>query len=203
MKFVFLDIDGVLNSSRSVIVKIGPSIETSEQVKQLAQLHQQDFDMTDEVGLEFGAKFGLQTVDPICVALVNKLFEADPSIGLVLSSSHRRFFCNAKVKFASSEHLRRLKLYLTAMGIKVPSAFFGVTNNGHIRRGEQVDEWLSMAYENGLVDDGDPYVILDDSNDFMDFQPLVCCDPDHGFSFANYAEACKHLGLKEPGVVPL
>ncbi len=202
MKIIMLDIDGVLNSSRSVIVKIGPTVETSEQVRELARLDEQDFDMTDETGLEFGARFGLHTVDPICVALVNKLLEADETVGLVLCSSHRRFFCNIKVPFGGVEHLRRLRMYLTAMGVRVPR-FFSVTGNGHTRRGEQVEQWMQFAQNDGLVDDGEPYVILDDSSDFMTFQPLIRCDPDYGLSFANYAEACKLLGLKEPGIVLL
>lgn len=201
MKYIFLDIDGVLNSSRSVIAKIGPTVHTSELVRDLASLDRQDHDMTDpENGLDYGVKFGLKTVDPVCVALVNKLI--DDETGLVLSSSHRRFLCHSKIPFGRDEHLRRLRLYLTALGIRVPE-FFSVTDNSHKRRGEEIDAWLNMAWENGIFDDDGRYVILDDSNDMLPGQPHVRCDPDVGMSFADYAEACKHLGLKEPGMVLL
>lgn len=201
MKFIFLDIDGVLNSSRSVIAKIGPTVHTSELVRELANLDEQDHDMTDpENGLDYGVKFGLKTVDPVCVALVNKLIDDDT--GLVLSSSHRRFLCHSKIPFGSAEHLRRLRLYLTALGIKVPE-LFSVTGNAPTQRGKQIDDWLNLAWENGIYDDGDRYVILDDSADMLPGQPHVRCDPDVGMSFADYAEACKHLGLKEPGLVLL
>lgn len=203
MKLIFLDIDGVLNSSRSVVVKIGPTLETSEEVRELARLDEGDFEVGD--GLDYGVKFGLMTVDPICVALLNKLFEADPEIGLVLSSTHRKFLCHSKVPFRSPEHFRRLRMYLTAMGINVPdylSATPVVDGIGKCR-GDEIDQWLNLAWENGLYDDGDQYVILDDADDMLPGQPLVLVDPVHGFSFANYAESCKLLGLQEPGLILL
>lgn len=210
MKIIFLDIDGVVNSSRSVIVKVGPTVQTSEKVRELARLDYDDHyhglssngSMMADDGLEFGVSFGLRCVDPVCVALINKLFEADTTIGLVLSSSHRKFLTNSKVAFSSPEHLCRLRMYLTTMGFKVPS-FFSVTPIKHTKRGHEIDEWLNMAWENGIYDDEDAYVILDDAADMLPGQPLVRTDPEHGFSFADYAEACKILGLKEPGLVLL
>lgn len=210
MKIVFLDIDGVANSSRSVIVKVGPTVQTSEKVRELARLDEADHysglgpndEMIDEEGLEHGVRFGLRCVDPICVALINKLFEADPTIGLVLSSTHRKFLCHSKVPYGSAEHLRRLRMYLTAMGFNVPE-FFSITPVKHAQRGHEINEWISMAWENGIYDDGDAYVILDDAADMLPGQPLVQTDPEHGFSFADYAAACKILGLKEPGLVLL
>lgn len=208
MKIIFLDIDGVLNSSRSVIVKIGPTVETSKLVRDLARLDEADHynglgpndEMIGDEGLEYGVNFGLKTVDPVCVALVNKLLHDD--VGLVLCSSHRRFLCHSKVPYGSAEHLRRLRLYLEATGIKVP-VFFSITANLHARRGDEVEEWMNMAYENGLVDDDTRYAILDDGGDFNSGQPHVRCDPGVGMSFSDYAEACRHLGLQEPGLVLL
>jgi len=200
MKFVFLDIDGVANSSRSVIVKIGPTFETSAQVRELAQLDEADSHSWPNA-LDPGVHFGLQTVDPVCVALINKLLEAE-NIGLVLSSTHRKFLCHSKVPFNSAEHLRRLRMYLAAMGFKVPE-FFNITPVLHKARGYEIDSWLNMAWENGIHDDAEPYVILDDATDMLPGQPLVRVNAVHGFSFENYAEACKFLGLKEPGLVLL
>lgn len=197
MKFVFLDIDGVVNSSRSVIVKLGPTIETSEPVRELARL-----DEADTGGLlDYGVEFGLKTVDPVCVALVNKVLTQD-DIGLVLSSTHRKFLCHSKVPFGGVEHLRRHRLYLTAMGLHVPP-FLSVTPVLHTRRGEEVEAWLNNAYEEGFFCDNDAYVILDDSADFLPGQPLVLVDATHGYSFADYGATCTHLGLKEPGLVLL
>jgi len=218
VKYIFLDIDGVVNSSRSVIVKMGPTIETSEKVRELARLDEEDFangiaggqDMRNSQGLEYAVKFGLMTVDPICVALINKLIEGNnggaDDIGIVLSSSHRQFLCHSKVPFRSPEHLRRLRMYLVAMGFAFENVYLSATpvagGIGKIR-GDEIDEWLNLAWESGLYDDGDPYVILDDAADMHPGQPLVLVNPEHGFSFANYAECCKLLGLKEPGLILL
>lgn len=202
MKFVFLDIDGVLNSSRSVMVKMGPTVETSELVRELSRV-----DEPDESELEYGVAFGLKTVDPVCVALLNKLLESaeasdEEGAALVLSSTHRKYLYNSKAPYGSTEHLRRLRLYLTALGVNVPEAF-SITPILHRSRGHEIETWINMSYENGMFDDDDLYVILDDAADMLAGQPLVRCDPVHGFSFDDYVEACKHLGLKEPGLILL
>jgi hypothetical protein len=193
-RFLFLDIDGVLNSSRSVIVKIGPKASTSQVVADLA-------DLAGSHG--YGVQEGLLTADPICVALVNKLVEAGgEDMVLVLSSTHRKFLYDTEAPYGSDEHLRRLRHYLTTMGLNVP-ARFSITPNLHVKRGLEIDQWLNHAYENGAYDDDEPYVILDDAADMLPDQPLVRVDPRHGLSFEDYAEACKHLRLKEPGLILL
>ena len=199
MKIVFLDIDGVVNSSRSVIVKMGPKEDSG------AALPLWTFAALDgEDKPEYGCLFGLRTVDPVCVALVNKLFEAGPTIQLVLSSTHRKFLWNSVVPFGSDAHLARLRAYLTAMGFKVPAAF-SVTPVLHQRRGKEIEAWMDAATARGEFDgDTSEYVILDDDSDMEPWQlSFVRVNPEHGFSFSDYAQACKYLGLKEPGMVLL
>lgn len=210
IKLVFLDIDGVANSSRSVVVKMGPTLVTSEKVRELARLDEADYangiagnqDMRHpDDALEYGVRFGLLTVDPICVELINQLLD-QPGVGLVLSSTHRKFLCHSKVPFRSPEHLRRLRLYLTAMGFRVPELYFSATPVNHMGcRGDEIETWLNMAWENGI--DVSEYVILDDAADMLPGQPLVRVDPEHGFSFSDYAKACRALALKEPGLILL
>jgi hypothetical protein len=84
------------------------------------------------------------------------------------------------------------------MGVNVPRTF-SATARLHKERGYEVDDFLCHAYENGI--DIDRYIILDDSKDFLPGQPLIWCDPEYGFSYANYVEACKQLGLQEPSVI--
>jgi hypothetical protein len=196
-KFLFLDIDGVLNSARSVAVKIGPTPESSELVRALMKVEEPQI-----IGLPYVVEYSLRTVDPVCVALVNKLLDSDPDIVLVLSSSHRLYFTNEKVSRGSATHLQHLRMYLEALGVHVPTSF-SITPDSHRPRGEEVESWMNMAYENGIVDDDSPYAILDDSADFGADQPLVRVNPDHGLSYADYTQVCKLLCLKEPGVILL
>lgn len=193
VKVVFLDIDGVLNSTRSVHVKIG--VLCSSLSQQEAAL-----DLQDEYGeLPYGAKFALKCADPVCVGLVNRLLEETGAM-LVLSSTHRKHFDDRDATYGSDKHLQYLRLYLTAMGIRVPD-LFSITSNMHTPRGEEIETWLNMAYENGV--DVDSYVILDDGNDFGSDQPLILIDPAEGLTFENYVEALKTLGAPEPSKILL
>jgi hypothetical protein len=186
---VFVDIDGVVNSTRSVFVKIGHS-EESTPVKELAA----------SIGeLPYGATYALRTVDPVCVGLVNKIFSDILASGttpeFVLSSTHRKYFsCGA---YGTPQHLTRLRAYLTTMGFDVP-ACFSVTECLHTERGNEVQDWLDRVQTDVDVNN---YVILDDGNDFRQGQPLVKVDPTIGFSFENYVDACKFLALAEPSKI--
>ena len=187
IKALFLDIDGVVNSSRSVIAKIGP-IEDSEDVKNLEAA----------IGpTPYGARHALRTVDPVCVALVNKLLAADEKIWLVLSSTHRLHFRESG--YGTVEHLRKLRAYLTTMGFTVP-ANFDITDNLGTQRGVEVAAWIDDAEikRSEIVND---YAILDDGKDFEYYQNLVWCDPTHGIGFKEYADACKCLAIQEPGMI--
>jgi hypothetical protein len=182
---LFLDIDGVVNSERSAMAHIGMQDDSTEM---------QNF--ADSIGFElqdlpYGVKYALYTVDPICVALVNKLLKVTGA-HLVLSSTHRMHFKDGCTTHGSEEHLRRLRGYLTAMGFNVPK-FFSVTPILNQIRGLEIKEWLS-----GFSDADDiPYAILDDSRDFMLSQSLVKCNGYYGLSAQDYNEACRYLGVHE------
>ncbi len=182
MKYLFLDIDGVLNSTRSCFVKIGPNLATSEAVRELAQ--------RVSGGLPYGVTFALKCVDPICVELVNRLLK-ESGATLVLSSSHRTHLSDDHAPFGSATHLGRLRHYLECMGLYVPENF-AVTPVLHRPRGEEVEEFFETR------DMPDAYVILDDGADFRGFQPLICVDADIGMSFKDYADACLVLHIAEP-----
>lgn len=194
MNFLFLDIDGVLNSVRSAAVKIGPAIETSPLAQQLLKLDNQDDEMTSGAGLAFSVKMSLECVDPVCVALLNIILRADKELVLVLSSSHRHFFYSNKVPYQSPEHLNRLRLYLRALGIEVP-ARFSITGREAASRGEQIKLWLDAATKTTWFQPDHRYVILDDGTDMLKGQPHVKTDADIGLSFSDYRIACAHLGI--------
>lgn len=189
---VFVDIDGVVNSSRSTFVKIGPN-EHSRNVQAFAE---------QVGGLPYMASFALRTVDPVCVALVNRLFMDIDSSGVnaefVLSSTHRKFFHAGQ--YNSSAHLMNLRLYLSIMGFHLP-ARFSITESLEVKRGVEVQKWLDDAEQRGVtVND---YVILDDGTDFEQTQPLVRVDATVGFSFENYTDASKFLALPGPSPILL
>lgn len=180
LKLIFLDIDGVVNSSRSVFTKLG----------------QVPGDAHPVLGaLPYEAISAIHTVDPVCVELINRLIETDQSVGVVLSSTHRKHFHNGD--FGSEEHLNRLRVYLSLMGFRLPW-FFDVTPVLHRPRGEEVKKYLDELHEKYSVVD---FVILDDSADFQNWQPLVRVDATIGMDFANYVDACKFLCVTEPSVV--
>lgn len=192
VKLLGLDIDGVLNSTASVHAKIGVLCSSSAQQEAALKL-------IDLVGdLPYGAKFALQCADPVAVGLVNRLLK-ESEAGLLLMSTHRKHFSD-NIQYGSNQHLEYLRLYLTAMGINVPE-MFSITAALHRQRGEEVENWMNMAWENGI--DVESYVLLDDGSDFLDGQPLVLCDANDGFTFKKYVEACKLLGTKEPGLILL
>lgn len=170
-KLVFLDIDGTLNSSRSELARLG-------------------CDITEEDRVFFGrvpaqVEHSIKTVDPIAVALVNKLLA--PDVGLVLVSSHRKFFHQGLYK--SPEHLLKLRKYLEILGVQVPE-FFSITEHLNIHRGEEVQLFIS---ECDL--DVQASVIIDDEADYKPLQPHVRVDSSIGVSLENFTDACKYLAV--------
>ena len=180
IKPIFLDIDGVVNSTRSTFVKVGPVAGDSHPV----------------IGpIPYTSAFALRCVDPICVELINLLIESDPQVAVVLSSTHRKSFAHGD--YGSQNHLDRLRTFLTEMGFRLP-AYFDVTPVLHRPRGEEVKQYLDSLDEAGKFQVID-YVILDDGKDFLDYQPLVHIDAAIGMDFPNYADACKYLAVPAPG----
>lgn len=173
---IFLDIDGVLNSTRSCIAKIGPTSATSELVKQLG-------------AIPTGVRFALRTADPVCVALLNMILSKAPGATLVLSSSHRIYFSLGIIYYGSAPHLGALREYLLAMGINVPEKF-SITSNRPCLRGEQIKQWLS---EHNAEDE--QHAIIDDCHEFSADQALVPVNAHYGFSETDYDSTCRYLGL--------
>ena len=184
MKLLFLDVDGVLNSSRSVLARIPLQNEARAQ---LENLYKEDGE------IPFGVKYTLDTVDPIAVGLVNRLTR-ESGAQIVLSTSHRSMFLDGGTLYGGKQHMFMLRLYFKAMGIEAP--IYGITQKLHVDRGTEVKKWLDDHRQ--LVTH---YVILDDGRDFHSSQPLVWCDPHVGFSHANYFAASKQLGLVETSLI--
>lgn len=190
MKLLFLGVDGVLNSWRSVVARLGPSAD-SPQARALWDYAHED----GEARPQHGPLDTLSSIDPVCVALVNKVL-SEPGIGLVLASAHRTFLHNL-VPYGSPAHLKRLRSYLEAMGLRVPE-FFDVTPRLDGGRAEEIGAWLAQAEEDGTYLDGEPFVILGGAGEMPKHLSFVRCDAMYGFSFENYARCCLALGQKRP-----
>lgn len=184
LRFVFLDLDGVINSSRSVMARTGPMLDEVQE-GDLLHLKNKDY-------LGYLAQYTVDTTDPVAVALINRLLDKGPC-RLVLSSSHRyamRDMDNPPA-FNSDAHRALLRMYLSSMGLRWQGRL-EITPNLHCERGEEVNMYMEK-----VLQEEDKYVILDDGRDFKAHQNLVWCDPKVGFSHQNYLECCDVLEIEE------
>lgn len=181
MKAVFLDIDGVVITGRSMFAKVGP--QRTPEIKEFLQ-------MIENHSVYVRHQF--EMVDPVSVALINRIIRKIDM--LILSSTHRKFLDDDTTEFGSEEHLSRLRKYLSCMGFFVPP-LFSITPDyyGSEKRGVEVRDWLNSLN----TPDIDDYIIIDDDSDFLPGQPLIKTDDMNGFSFKNYQESCKVLGITE------
>lgn len=198
MNVIFLDIDGVLNSSDSALAKIGLTVMSDSQRFALASLTTK---LKNEHGdLPYGAKFALMTADPTCVGLFNRLLrETDAKI--VLSSTHRSNFtrdADGGLGYGSVEHMHYLGVFLTAMGVEVGDRLIGLTiqYSGQFR-GHEIQQYLDKHHEI------DEYIILDDGKDFYGHQSKIWCDPHRGFSREEFVAGCFALGSKQSMIITL
>lgn len=180
MKAIFFDIDGVLNSSRSILA---PMYESRENPLR---------DLVYGAKLGFIGEMALRTVDPIAVGLLNRLIRESEAL-VILCSSHREFLVE-DTNYGSFTHILRLNKYLEDMNIK--GGIDGVTPVLHGPRGLEVQTYV-IEHE---IDD---YVILDDSSDFLPGQPHIKVDPSIGLSAENYYEACKLLGIATSSILTI
>lgn len=173
MSVIFLDIDGVLNSTRSYMATENSSIDMDK-----------EFPNCD---ISFVTNLLISTVDPIAVGLLNRLLEKSGA-DLWLISSHRNALCPRGQLYGSIDHLANLNKLLGFMGVE--KTLTGITPTLHGIRGKEV-EIIVNKFE---IED---YVIFDDSADFIPGQPLVKIDPDIGLNTTDYYQACKILGVSE------
>lgn len=200
MKILFLDIDGVLNNTPSFLVKIGDILQTKAQKIAIRTL-KDSFAIEDE--LPYGPSFTIKTIDPVSIALVNRMLEKDKELRIVLSSSHRSMFCGDgynNITFGSESHLDVLRVYMRALGlIGAPlQLIHDVTPRLFISRGTEVKRWLAdnQGYKithHCAVDDGG------------DFKPSDCnfvqTDGTLGLRSSEYFEIAKHLVIHESTII--
>jgi hypothetical protein len=170
MKIIFLDVDGVINSSRS------HNACKRAREKQFALFMPGDDD--------YLSALTKASIDPIAVELINFCAErADAKF--VISSSHRLFFQN-------EVSLDRIKKYFLDLGIDA-ERIIGITpylpNNP---RGDEIQQWLDAHPE------VTHYVIIDDSIDMLESQKknFVLTTMENGFSYENFKKVVNLLDAR-------
>lgn len=155
MRVIFLDVDGVLNSVRSMVA-----------------LHNHRSTLDHDF------------IDPIAVALINKVIERSGA-HLVISSSHRKHIPDP---LGNGRCLVAMQKYFDNFGIV--GKVIGYTPNskdGH--RGTEIKQWLDNErdHSDSIIE----YVIIDDDCDMLDEQLpyFVKTDNYFGFSYQNYVDA--------------
>lgn len=191
MKFLFLDIDGVANSTGSCLARTGVNWLLPRMDGQAARL-------LNMIGGEFayGQQESFETVDPTAVELINRLVSRS-GCKVVLSSTHRSFFVgsnyNSHFEFGSSLHLDALNLYMALLGFDFELE--GITPRLWEKRGLEVQAYLEDR------DEVEMYAIIDDGGDFLPGQPLVQTDAALGFTGNDYFKAAKLLDTHESGII--
>lgn len=195
MKVLFLDIDGVLNSTRSVLARAGIAHRSTQQQCAIRYL-KGEFSIEDE--LPYGPSYTVDTIDAVAVGLVNRLLKKDADLNIVLSSTHRKHFQGSRFKdieFGSAGHIEVLQEYMNALGL-YGERLIGITESLGTRRGIEVRDWLDRHPEVTT------HVAIDDG---ADFEPQDCnfirIDPTEGLSSENYFDITKVLGIHESTII--
>lgn len=153
-----------------IFLDIDGVLETENQIKW--RLAQQDRGETDD-----------DNWCPQACVNVNNLADKVPGdVGIVVTSSWRK-----SMSITELRHLIEHNDITVPVVDKTPN--FG---NG-VSRGEEIERWFEEYSKVGAVTD---YVILDDDDDFFDFQQerLVCVDSSDGFAnFDKLTQAIKIL----------
>ena len=171
MKIIFLDIDGVLNSQRSMLATVGQPVA----------IPQANF------AIKGMAERQAKLLDPVAVGLLNRLTDADRSIKLVISSTHRMFAMKNGVVQPDL-----LCDYMAMLG--VTGDVLDATPRLDLTRGEEIHAWLET---NAVT--FDDCIIIDDDSDMLEYQwpRFVHCNGEAGFALHDFLLAQQLLGITD------
>lgn len=187
-KALFLDIDGVLNTSGSCLALTGRKwgskhADAMEKLTALAGINGE---------LPYLVTHTANTIDPTAVELVNRLFDKEPNLMLVLSTSHRTLFNH--LGFGSELHLKALDLYAKVLGLR--ASVFGITPVIVGPRSKEVATFLEQHPEINT------HLAIDDGNDFSQCDCIFLrIDPSVGFTGKDYFQATLELDISESSII--
>jgi len=189
-KYLFLDIDGVINSAQSNMKYAKQWNDSPQEFKdEVLGYMKEQMELIQESGFRYGKlhlararsveKFGIGVEggtkpDPKAMVNLNSLCEEIPDLNIIISSTWR---VNSTI-----DELREI---FRLWGLQNPERIIGKTADSYDRpRSDEILEWLSengFQYEN-LISESN-MVILDDMENMGRLTPcLVKTDADVGFS---------------------
>jgi len=200
-QYLFLDIDGVINSERSSLKYAKQWSESSQVFRQEVEQYMHDaMENIKSSGFRYGKlhlarafsvqKYGIgieggSKPDPIAISNLNSLCKALPALKVVISSTWR-------VDSTVEELQKMFELW----GMQYPGQIVDKTADGYDRpRATEILEWLSqkgLDYKTMLSEHS--IAILDDMDDMGVLNPcLIQTDPVMGFSKADLKALLLHF----------
>lgn len=174
MNIIFLDVDGVINSTRSMVAHHDGFKSLVRYARDLNNLSKEDHCLFNHI-------------DPIAVKLLNRVTDVTGAV-YVISSTHRKHIPDP---LGNGRDMALMKKYFADFGLTGEVIGYTPCSDSGFR-GAEIGYWLghtSLEVEN--------YAIIDDSDDMLDFQKekyFVHTNVDYGFSFEDYKKTLRILG---------
>lgn len=174
MNIIFLDVDGVINSTRSMLAYHDSFKAMVSRARDLNNLSDKDHCLFNHI-------------DHIAVKLLNRVTDVTGAV-YVISSTHRKHIPDP---LGNGRDMVLMKKYFAGFGLT--GEVIGYTPcSASGFRGAEIAHWLK--HTNVEVE---KYVIIDDSDDMLEHQKkehFVHTDVDYGFALNNYKDTLRILG---------
>jgi hypothetical protein len=178
MKIIFLDVDGVLNSVRSMLA-------FHDEYRALCS--QGSFNREQP-----RSHCVFNHIDSVAIKLLNRITD-ESGAKYVISSTHRKHIPDFG---GGGRDMKKMKQYFADFGLTGEVIGYTPCHSDGFR-GREIEKWI----ESYFVDSDsrlDAYAIVDDSDDMTDYQKanhFVHTSVDDGFGMANFRKLKQLMGL--------